>query len=70
MHWLFVAASRLSPVAVKGAAVHGLLTAVASLVEERGLRSTGSVVVVRGLSCPGASSQTRDRSRVPLCRTC
>ena len=42
MHWLFVAASRLSPVAVKGAAVHGLLAAVASLVEEHGLRSMGS----------------------------
>ena len=52
------------------AAVHGLPTPVASLVEEHGLKSTGSVVVVPGLSCPGASSRTRDRSHAPLCRTC
>ena len=34
--------------------VHRLLIAVASLVTERGLRSTGSVVEAHGLSCSEA----------------
>ena len=32
--------------------MHGLLTAIASLVAERGLQSSGSVVVSHGLSSP------------------
>ena len=40
LHWVFVAVRRLSLVAASGVcfmAVHGLLTAVASLVAEHGL---------------------------------
>ena len=62
----------LSLVAASGgcspAVVLGLLTAVASLIVERGLESTGPVVVMHGLSCPMPveSSQTRDPNSHPL----
>ena len=51
--WAFIAEHGLSPVVVsKGycLAVRGLLIAVASLVAELGLWSTGSVVMAHGLS--------------------
>ena len=66
LHWVLVAARGLSLVmASRGllfVAVHGLLTAVASLVAEHGLQAhglqqlwhAGSVVVVHGLSCSAA----------------
>ena len=43
---------------------HGLLAAVASLVE-RGLWSTGSVVVAHGLSCLGAHGIFSDQGSNP-----
>ena len=46
LHWVFVATPGLSLVAVRG-----FLISVASLAEERGLQSTGSVVAAQGLSC-------------------
>ena len=46
--WAFSAFGEWGP---SPAAVCGLLTAVASLGAEHGLQSTGSVVVVHGLSC-------------------
>ena len=52
--WVFIAAHRLSLVAVSTVAARGLLIAVASLVVEHGLWSAGSVVVVHGhLPRPG-----------------
>ena len=83
LHWDFVAARGLSlVVASEGyflAVVLGLSVAVASLVMEQGLYSTGSVVVVLGLPVAMASlvdrgfvalwhmrsSQTMDRTCVP-----
>ena len=47
----------------------GLLTAVASLVEEKGLWSTGSVVVAHGFSCSVACGVMPDQGSnlCPLC---
>ena len=44
---------------------NGLLIAVASIVSERGLYSTGSVVVVHGLSCPATSGIFLDQGSNP-----
>ena len=68
LHWVFVAVCRLSLVVASGGyslvAVHGLLIAVASLVSEHRLLSTGSVAVARctGLVAPWheGSSWTSD----------
>ena len=46
-------------------AVHGLLTAVASLVAEHRLYSEGSVVVVHGLSCSAARGIFLDQGSNP-----
>ena len=58
--WVFVAARGLSLIVLikdySLIAVHELLTAVASLAAEHGLRCTGTSVVVQGLSCPVACS--------------
>ena len=56
LFFIFIAAKRLSLVAVNGGRslveVHWLLTAVVSLVAENGLQGAqASVVVVPGLSC-------------------
>ena len=55
LYWVFVSAPRLSLVGVSRGyslvSLRGLLIAVASLVAAPGLQSTGSVVVVPGLSC-------------------
>ena len=45
--------------------VHGLLCAVASLVAEHQLRSTGSAVVVHGLICSVASGIFPDKGSKP-----
>ena len=45
--------------------VHGLLIGVASLVEHGLWGAWASVIVAHGLSCPSASSQMRDQTRVP-----
>ena len=55
--WVSVAECKLSLIAVGGwgsslVAVYGLLIAVASFTPENGLWSTGSEVVVHGISCP------------------
>ena len=79
--WVFVAASgatlgcgaRLLIAVASLVAEHGLqarglqqLQCVSSVVVARGLQSTGSVVVVHGLSCSAArSSWTRAQTRVP-----
>ena len=55
--WVFDAVHRLSSCGRRGLlffAAHGLLVAVASLVAEHGLWSTGSVAVAHGLSCSAA----------------
>ena len=43
--------------------VHGLLITLSSHVAEHGLQ--GSVFVRHGLSCPTASSWTRDQTHIP-----
>ena len=45
--------------------VNGLLIAVASLVSERGLGSTGAVVVAYGLSCLATSGIFPDQGSNP-----
>ena len=44
LHWVFVAACGPSPVAARGVAAHGLLTAVTSLAVEHRLSSCGTRV--------------------------
>ena len=69
LYWVFVAAHGLSPVAASRAllfAMHELLIAVASFVAEHGLWSTGSVVVVHGLSCSLASGIFPDQGLNPF----
>ena len=61
LHWAFIAAHRLSLLAVFGLLIAaaslvegGLYSMLASVVTVCGLRSEGSVVVTHGLSCPAA----------------
>ena len=57
MSWLSLCCCSGSSLVVAG----GLLIAVASLVTEHGLWSTGSVVVAHGLSCSAASGICLDQ---------
>ena len=66
LHWVFVAACRLSLVAASGGfffdSVCGPLTAVASLAAEHGLQSSGQLSRRTGLAAPRqvGSSRVRD----------
>lgn len=55
LHWVFIAAYRFSSCEEQGylfIAVPGVLTVVVSIIVHHRLQSSGSALVVQGLSCP------------------